>query len=45
MRTIRCLKYTTFARTQRCLNLSDRLFSKLGMEKVQQLAMEDAIRQ
>ena len=45
MRTIRCLRYTTFARTQQCLNLSHRLFSKLGMEKVQQLAVEDAIRQ
>ena len=45
MRTIRCLKYTTFARTQQCLNLYNRLFSKLEMEKVQQLAVEDAIRQ
>ena len=26
-------------------NLSNRLFSKLGMEKVQQLAVEDTIRQ
>ena len=45
MRTIHRLKYTTFARTQQCLNLSNRLFSKLGMEKVQQLAVENAIRQ
>ena len=45
MRTIRRLKYTTFSRTQQCLNLSNRLFSKLGMEKVQQLAAENAIRQ
>ena len=45
MRTIHRLKYTTFARTQQCLNLYNRLFSKLEMEKVQQLVMEDAIRQ
>ena len=45
MRTIHRLKYTTFAPTQQCLNLYNRLFSKLEMEKVQQLAVEDAIRQ
>ena len=38
--------YSSFEVHYFCLlNLSDRLFSKLGMEKLQQLTVEDAIRQ
>ena len=36
---------TVFACTRQCLNIFNRLFSKLGMEKVQQLAVKDAIGQ